>query len=184
MLNFKKHCIGSLLALSIGAMAAGAYADTPSAPASAPSSTSSAMPMHRGAPTPEMRAKFAAKMEKRQEELHAKLKLTAAQEPAWRTFVDQTKPPQRDANKDKQHHEDRAAWAKLTTPERMEKFLARMQTREQFLTVRLDAVKTFYAVLTPAQQKTFDAAYAHGPFGGHHGHHRHHGEHDKAAAAQ
>jgi protein CpxP len=178
MLNFKKHCIGSLLALSIGTLAAGAYADTPSAPPSAPSSTSAA-PMHHGAPTPEMRAKFAAKMEKRQEALHAKLKLTAAQEPAWKTFVEQTKPPQRDANK--QHHEDRAAWAKLTTPERMEKFLARMQTREQFLTARLNAVKTFYAVLTPTQQKTFDAAYAHGPFGGHHHRHRHHGAHDKAA---
>jgi hypothetical protein len=57
-----------------------------------------------------------------------------------------------------------------------------MQTREQFLTARLNAVKTFYAVLTPTQQKTFDAAYAHGPFGGHH-HHRHHGGHDKTAPA-
>jgi periplasmic protein CpxP/Spy len=170
MLNFKKHCIGGLVALSIGTMAAGAYADTPSAPVAA----------HHGAPTPEMRAKFAAKMEKRQEALHAKLKLTAAQEPAWKTFTDQMKPPQRGA--DKQDH-DRAAWSKLTTPERMEKFLARMQTREQFLTTRLDAVKTFYAVLTPAQQKTFDAASLHKPHGGHHGHWGH-GSPDKAGAAQ
>jgi protein CpxP len=173
MLNFKKHCIGGLLALSIGTMAAGAYADTPSAPASAAAD-------HRGAPTPEMRAKFAAKMEKRQEALHAKLKLSAEQEPAWKTFIDQMKPPQRDAAK--QHH-DRDAWSKLTTPERMEKFLARMQTREQFLTARLNAVKTFYAVLTPAQQKTFDAAFAHRPFGGHHRHWGH-GSPDKAGAAQ
>ncbi|MDB5991904.1 MAG: hypothetical protein JWQ10_3307 [Herbaspirillum sp.] len=174
MLNFKKHCIGGLLALSIGTMAAGVYADTPSAPVAASATTD------RGAPTPEMRAKFAAKMEKRQEALHAKLKLTAAQEPAWKTFTDQIKPPQRDAAK--QHH-DRGAWSKLTTPERMEKFLARMQTREQFLTARLEAVKTFYAVLTPAQQKTFDASFPMRPHGGHHRHWGH-GSADKAGAAQ
>jgi protein CpxP len=162
MLNIKKVFIGGLLAMSVGVSALSAYADAPSAPA------------HRGAPTPEMQAKFAAKMEKRQQELHAKLKLTAAQEPAWKTFLDQTKPPQRDPNM-KPHN--RADWAKLTTPERMEKFLAGMQAREQFLTARLNTVKTFYAVLTPAQQKTFDAAYAHGPFGGHH-HRRHHGHRD------
>jgi protein CpxP len=168
MLNFKKYCIGGLLAMSIGASALSAYADAPSAPA------------HRGAPTPEMQAKFAAKMQKRQDALHAKLKLTAAQEPAWQTFIDQTKPPQRKMG-DKRP--DRAAWAKMTTPERMEKFLAGMQTREQFMTARLDAVKTFYAVLTPAQKKTFDQAHSHGPFGGHH-HRRHHAMHDKADAAK
>ena len=169
MLNIKKHYIGGLLALSIGSMALGAYADTPSAPAAAPAGTSAAAPApvhHRGGPSPEMKAKFAAKMEKRQEALHAKLKLTAAQEPAWKTFVDQTKPKQHEEGM--HQHEDRAAWAKMTTPERMEKFLAGMQTREKFLTDRLDAVKTFYAVLTPAQQKTFDAAFAHGRFGHHH----------------
>jgi protein CpxP len=176
MLNLKKYCIGGMLALSIGATAMGAYADAPATAAAA---------HHRNGPTPEMMAKFAAKMEKRQEALHAKLKLTAAQEPAWQTFVDQTKPPQRKPNA---HRPDRAAWAKLTTPERMEKFLARMQTREQFLTARLNAVKTFYAVLTPAQQKTFDQAHARGPFGwhrhhGHHGHH-HHGANDNVSAAK
>ncbi|RXZ38002.1 hypothetical protein D9O50_00095 [Oxalobacteraceae bacterium CAVE-383] len=173
MLNLKKYCVGGLLAMSIGVSALSAYADAPSAPA------------HRG-PTPEMQAKFAAKMQKRQDALHAKLKLTAAQEPAWKTFVDQTRPPQRDPNAKPQ---DRAAWAKLTTPERMEKFLAGMQTREQFLTARLNAVKTFYAVLSPEQQKTFDQAYSHGPFGRHHrGHHGHddrgHGMPDQAGAAK
>jgi Spy/CpxP family protein refolding chaperone len=66
----------------------------------------------------------------------------------------------------------------------MEKLLARMQSREQFMTARLDAVKTFYAVLTPTQQKTFDAAFAHGPFGGHHHHHRHDASPDEAATAK
>ena len=160
MLNLKKYYVGGLLAMSLGVAAAGAYADAPSAPA------------HRGAPTAEMQAKFAAKMQKRQDAFHAKLKLTAAQEPAWNTFVEQTKRPQRDPNA-KPH--DRAAWAKLTTPERMEKFLAGMQTREQFLVARLNAVKGFYAVLTPEQKTTFDKAYARGQFGGRH--HRHHGRH-------
>ncbi|HEY4318674.1 MAG TPA: Spy/CpxP family protein refolding chaperone [Herbaspirillum sp.] len=148
------------MAASIGVSALSAYADAPSAPA------------HRGAPTAEMQAKFAAKMQKRQDALHAKLKLTAAQEPAWKTFVDQTRPPQRDPGA-KPH--DRAAMAKLTTPERMEKFLAGMQAREQFLVARLNAVKTFYAVLSPEQKKTFDKEFAHARFGGHHRHHGHWG---------
>lgn len=166
MLNLKKYYVGGLLAASIGVSAlSAAYADAPSAPA------------HRGAPTAEMQAKFAAKMQKRQDALHAKLKLTAAQEPAWKTFVDQSRPPQRDPNaKPRDRAAERAAWAQLTTPERMEKFLAGMQAREQFMTARLNAVKTFYAVLSPEQQKTFDKEFAHGPFGRHHGHHhRHHG---------
>jgi protein CpxP len=162
MLNLKKYYVGGLLVMSIGASALSAYADAPSAP------------VHRGAPTAEMQAKFAAKMQKRQDAFHAKLKLTSAQEPAWKTFLDQTKPPQRDPN---WKPRDRAAMAKLTTPERMEKFLAGMQTREQFLTARLNAVKTFYAVLSPEQQKTFDKEFAHGPFGHHHRHHHgHHGQ--------
>lgn len=162
MLNFKKHCIGGLLALSVGGMALAAHADT---------ATESQGARH-GAPTPEMMAKFSEKMAKRQEALHAKLKLTVAQEPAWKTYVEQSKPPQRDGG---MKRPDRDAISKLTTPERMELHLAGLQAREAFMTKRLNAVKTFYAVLTPAQQKIFDAEHARGPFG-EHGRHHHHDE--------
>lgn len=61
----------------------------------------------------------------------------------------------------------------------MDKFLAGMRTREQFLNARLNTFKTFYAVLSPEQQKAFDNEFVHGPFGHHNGHpHRRHGDHD------
>ena len=169
MLNIKKHCIGGLLALSIGGMALAAHADP----------ATQAHAARRGPPTPEMMAKFAEKAAKRQEELHAKLKLTAAQEPAWTTFVEQTKPQPRSAA---MQRPDRDAASKLTTPERMALHLTVLQTREAALTKRLDAVKTFYAVLTPAQQKVFDAEHAHGRFGKHGHHHR--DQHGKPGAQE
>jgi protein CpxP len=158
MLNFKKQCIGGLLALSIGGMALAANADT---------ATQSG---RHAPPTPEMMAKFSTKMAKRQEALHAKLKLTAAQEPAWNTYVEQSKPPQRGEG---MQRPDREAMSKLSTPERMAQHLAGMQAREAFMTTRLNTVKTFYAVLTPAQQKIFDAESMRG-----FGHHWHHRDHD------
>jgi protein CpxP len=165
MLNIKKACIGGLLALTIGSTALGAFADAP------------APGLHHRGPTPEMMAKFKAKMEKRQEAFHAKLKLTSAQEPAWKTFIASAKPPQRNPAAQRP---DRDAWEKLSTPERMEKHLAGMQARQQFETARLNDVKTFYAVLTPAQKKTFDTEFAHFGHHGHHGrHHQHRGHGDQ-----
>ncbi|CAN5866266.1 hypothetical protein BH11PSE12_BH11PSE12_06490 [soil metagenome] len=86
-------------------------------------------------------------------ELHAKLKLTAAQEPAWKSFTDATAvstmptPP------------DRQAMEKLTTPERMEKMLERSKEHQSTMQNHLAALKTFYAALTPEQQKMFDESH-------------------------
>ncbi|MDB5774422.1 MAG: hypothetical protein JWP38_555 [Herbaspirillum sp.] len=174
MLNLKKQCMVGLMAFSMGLMSLAAHADT-----------SAQSPGGQHGPSPEKTAKFHQKMLKRQEALHARLKLTAEQEPAWKTFVDQTRPPE---HRQGMQGRDRAAMAKLTAPERMEKFLAGMQAREASLTQRLNAVKTFYAVLTPVQQKVFDAAFAHVRFGehgehGHRGHHGDRGEHHQRDAA-
>jgi periplasmic protein CpxP/Spy len=89
--------------------------------------------------------------------LHDKLKLTAAQEPAWKTFTEAMIPasmPQRP---------DRAEMAKLAAPERMEKMIGMMKDSEQRMEKRLDALKTFYATLTPEQKKVFDAEFGPGP---------------------
>lgn len=95
-------------------------------------------------------AKFKEHMAKRQAELHDKLKLTPAQEPAWKTFAASMTPPERGKRP------DRAEWDKLTAPERMEKMLANMKEHEAKMAARLAAMKTFYAVLTPEQQKVFN----------------------------
>lgn len=123
-------------------------------------------------------AKHAERMARHQAELHDKLKLTAAQEPAWKTFTASMTPPNR-ANQPSRA-EMRAQMEKLSAPERMEKMLANMKEHEAVLTKRLDALKTFYASLTPEQQKVFNDN-----FGGH-GDGRGHGKrhHDKAPAAK
>ncbi|WP_296490631.1 Spy/CpxP family protein refolding chaperone [Rhodoferax sp.] len=103
-------------------------------------------------------AKMQARMEQRQAALKAQLKLTAAQEPAWTTFTAALKPP---AGMMKDRQATMADMAKLTTPERMDKMKEMRAQRMAEMTAAMDkraeSTKTFYAVLTPEQQKVFDA---------------------------
>ncbi|PRC94177.1 Spy/CpxP family protein refolding chaperone [Solimicrobium silvestre] len=91
-----------------------------------------------------------ANMVKHQTQLHEQLKLTEAQEPAWKNFVASMPAPAKPTRL------DRAAMEKLTTPERMEQQLNMLKEHEAKMTANLLALKTFYAALTPEQQKTFD----------------------------
>lgn len=64
---------------------------------------------------------------------------------------------------------DRAQMAQLTTPQRIDRMQAMQAERQQFMTQRMDAIKAFYAQLTPEQQKVYDQqAMRHGK-GGRHG---------------
>jgi Spy/CpxP family protein refolding chaperone len=108
-----------------------------------------------------------AKMEKYHEQhlakLHDKLKLTAQQEPAWKKFA---------ANNpmaDKSLRPDWTEMEKLNAPQRLEKGLEHMKAMEAKMTEHLAALKEFYAVLTPEQQKVFDEHTP--PFGGREGRH-------------
>lgn len=113
-------------------------------------------------------AKFKEHFAKRQAQLHDKLKLNASQEAAWNTYAAAVTPP------DFSKRPDRAEWAKLSAPERMERMLNQLKEHEARLTSRLAATKTFYAVLTPEQQKVFNDNT--GPGHRHHGRHHGHGE--------
>lgn len=102
-------------------------------------------------------ARMQAMMDKRDAALKAQLKLTPAQETAWTTYVASHKLPvgmkgQPAAMPD---------MAKLTTPERIDKMKELRAQRMAEMTAAMDkhaeATKTFYAVLTPEQQKVFDA---------------------------
>ncbi len=119
--------------------------------------------MHRMDP-----AKMEQMMAKRNAELKAKLKITAAQEDAWNTFTAAMKPPAHT----KEDRPDRAELAKLTTPERIDKMHAlrtqRMADMSAAMDKRDDAIKTFYGVLSPEQKKIFDAEHAR--MGGEHHH--------------
>ncbi len=113
-------------------------------------------------------AKWGERMAKRQAKLHDALKLTAAQEPAWAAFVAAAKPAAHPARG------ERGAWQSLSAPQRMEKAIELSKHRTAMMEARLEALKTFYAVLTPEQQKVFDAATMRGGHRGHHGKHKMH----------
>ena len=85
------------------------------------------------------------------EQLHQALKLNPEQEKAWATYQDSfkdMKPGQRPGQQDV---------AKLTAPERAEQMLEFSRKQQERMTQHVAALKTFYATLTPEQQKTFDA---------------------------
>jgi len=102
-------------------------------------------------------AKMQARMKARQAVLKAQLKLTPEQESAWTTFAASHKMPagmkgQQAAMPD---------LSKLTTPERLDKMkelrAQHMSERAAAMAQHVAATQTFYAVLTPEQQKVFDA---------------------------
>lgn len=104
-------------------------------------------------------ARMQAKMEQRDTLLKTQLKLTPAQEGAWKAFVDARKPM---ATPTTMQRPDPVEMAKLTTPERLDKMKAlraeRMKTMTEAMEKHEAATKTFYAALTPDQQKVFDVA--------------------------
>jgi Spy/CpxP family protein refolding chaperone len=164
MNTLRKQILIGLAALSMGAAAVGVQAQ-----AQAPESR------HGHAATAQQRQeKMAEAMAKRQAKLHDELKLTSAQEPAWKDFVNAIKPaPMAD-------RPDRAAWAAMSSPARMEKMIALQKERTARMEQHLQALNKFYATLTPEQKKVFDqhTLHAMGERGwGHHGGHGEHGMH-------
>ncbi|WP_084153744.1 Spy/CpxP family protein refolding chaperone [Simplicispira psychrophila] len=104
------------------------------------------------------RAKMQERMAQHQAQLKQKLELSAAQEPAWNTFIATMHPAgERSA---RLGHLSREEMQKLTTPERIERMRAQRNQRQAEADKRTDAVLAFYAELNPAQQKTFDAQTA------------------------
>ena len=101
--------------------------------------------------------------EKHLARLHDKLKLSAQQETAWKKFA--ASGPMRG----KMDRPDPAAMEKLNAPQRLEKGIEHMRAMEARMAEHLKALKEFYAVLTPEQQKTFDG---HMPGFGERGKHR------------
>jgi protein CpxP len=149
----RKSIIVGLAMLSIGsaAMAAPAQETTP----------------HRAyAETKFDPAKRAERFEQRQQKLHDALKLTASQESAWKTYSAAIKPQQRAGRV------DRVSFKELNATQRAEKQLEWSKARIAHQETRLEALKTFYAALTPEQQKVMDERSTHGK---RQGQHRRHG---------
>ena len=100
-----------------------------------------------------------AKRESRRAERHQKhlnemkvfLQLQPTQEAAWNSFETAMKSPMKKPVK-----LSPADIEKMSTPERIDKMMAFKAERDAEITKRMNASKTFYATLTPAQQKVFD----------------------------
>ena len=100
------------------------------------------------------------------------LQIAPAQEGAWNAWTGSMQPSNR-------QRPNRAELAQLATPERIDRMRALRAERLAEMDRRGDATKTFYAALTPPQQKAFDALSAQrmgrGMGGGHGGWGHHHG---------
>jgi len=170
--SVRKHLIIALSVLGMGAASLTVHAQQE--PASAPAASSNPKAIHDG---PRMhRGNPGERMAKYQARLHDKLKLTAAQEPAWATFT-AANAPKKPAGDWKAKRE---AFARLSAPERMEQWIAMSKERLAGQESRLASLKTFYAVLTPEQQKVFDDSVPGGKHGGMRGHRGGHGPQPKA----
>ena len=152
MSTFHKRIVLGCAAIGLSVAAlTGAIAQTPNAPPA-------------GQRSEQWQQKRMEHMQKRQAAMHDALKLTATQESAWKTYVDKTKP------NDAMVRMNREEMAKLSAPERIERRLAKSKERDARMSTRLAAMKEFYAVLTPEQQKIMNEQSMHQRGGrGHHG---------------
>jgi protein CpxP len=85
--------------------------------------------------------------------LHDALHLTPDQEAAWRTFAAASAPS---ADQEARERAAQSMMATLRSPQRVDLSVSAAEADLQTLRDRGAALKTFYAVLTPAQQATFD----------------------------
>lgn len=184
MIKLRQRVLWASMLATATLASAGAFAQSaqpaPAAPTVSPAAPTAQAPVGKARPEADHRrmergdpAKRFARMQehraKRMAALKEKLKLSSAQEGAWTSFAASTQPP---AGQPPQRP-DRAEFAKLTTPQRLERMQARQAERTAMFAKRAEATKTFYAGLNPDQQKTFDAETAHMGGGGH----RRHGDH-------
>jgi hypothetical protein len=100
-------------------------------------------------------ARWEARRAARLSGLKEKLKLAPEQEAAWNTYVSATQPRMLPAGGDRQVM--RGEFEKLNTPQRLDRMLAMSDARRAAMVERSQAIKAFYAQLSPAQQSVFDA---------------------------
>jgi protein CpxP len=120
-------------------------------------------PQHQYAATKFDPVKMQERMDQHAKRMHDALKITPAQEGAWQAYLSAMK-----SNMPQRGQFDRAAFKDMPAPQRMEKHIEMAKAHIARMESNLAATKTFYATLTPEQQKVFDEKASH--FG-----HREHG---------
>lgn len=180
MKKLHRTLLAAGLCASLGVVA---VAQTQPAPANAPQTqqVQRGPQGDRGAQDParaeQRRARMQERMAKRLGELKAQLRITPAQEGAWTTWTGSIQPGARNFQRP-----DRAEFARMSTPERIDRMRALRAARNAEMDKRLDATKTFYGALSSEQKAVFDAVgmnhmgggKGRGGFGGRGGHGGHH----------
>jgi hypothetical protein len=151
-----KHLLAAGLVASLGLSAA--FAQTPPAGR-----------QHDPARMEQRIAKMQEHRAQRLADLKAKLQIHAAQETAWNAWVAALQPTARG------ERPDRDQIAAMTTPQRIDYMRARRAERAAVADQRGEVTKSFYGVLSPAQQKVFDTETLRKGKGRHHGGGGHHG---------
>ena len=172
MNTLRKHLVIAFTAAGLFGAAIGAQAQTAAPADGRPALTAEqrlAKKAEWQAKAGERHAKMAQKRAEHQAKLQAALNLNSQQKPAWDAFVASQAPGKKG---ERAGRGDRAAWASLSAPQRMEKQIAMQKARTAHMESRLSALNSFYAVLTPEQRKTFDAQAKHRKGGRHQQHHR------------
>jgi periplasmic protein CpxP/Spy len=165
-----------LVAACVAVMGLSASAQTPPAPGAGQGQSPGYSQGAGRGPGPMMGsdpARMQQRMERMQERMaqrlaafKERLQITPAQEGAWSAWTAALKPAASSVPRP-----DRAEMARLTTPERIDRMRALRASRAAEMDRRGDATKTFYAALSPEQQKTFDAGTARTGKRGMRGHH-------------
>ncbi len=119
-------------------------------------------PMRRGV-GPQAFANPGAFAESRLAGLKAELKITAAQEPAWKTFADQAK---QQAEAMQALMTSAQGSAQATAPERIELRSQFMKKQQEQMEKGAAAFKNLYAVLSPEQKALADQGFGPGMMGG------------------
>jgi Spy/CpxP family protein refolding chaperone len=146
MNNFRKNVLIGLTVLGMGSAIGAQAQDTPDG-------------RHANAATQEQRqAKMAEFQAKRFARLHDELKITPAQENAFRAYVSAMQPKPMAKG-------ERSNFKEMTAPQRAEQMIAMQKQRTAEMEAHLPALNALYAVLSPEQKKTLDQVGMH-----HHGH--------------
>lgn len=157
MKTLKMHLLASGLVAALGLSAAFAQTPPPGG-------------RHDPARMEERAAKMQERRAQKLADLKAKLQINAAQETSWNAWVAAMQPARGD-------RPDRAQFAAMTTPQRIDYMRARRAERAAAADQRGEITKSFYGVLSAQQQRVFDAETLRIGKGGHHG--RHHGGPEK-----
>ncbi|MDE8348150.1 MAG: Spy/CpxP family protein refolding chaperone [Acidocella sp.] len=142
-------------------MAAFAQATPMSAPTSpsvtpAAPMTPMAAPAATAATTPAFSKAAAAKVDQHINTLHAQLKITATEEPAWKQFAQVMR--ENAIQMDAAFH-SRADIATLTAPENMQSYASLAQAHADGVKKLSDAFSALYATFPEAQQKIADKLF-------------------------